>query len=547
MLSEQGEGAVTRIPGTVQALIAARIDRLPPECKTVLQHGAVVGRVFWRSALASLLPDVNVDGALDALVNRELVTKEARSTLSGEQAFRFRHVLIQDVAYAGLAKSVRSNLHRAFAAWLRNRSVDELVETQAYHLDQAAALHAELDGVVSDDLATEAALALERAGRRALARESHRSARRLLLRAAELEPTLARRYLAARAVWKLRDLPTASDEMEQVRVLARDEGDATTEGLALNVLADVALDRDADVVRARELGTEALAVLGGAHGEARYEVLVLLSEADWWEGDLESVERHAEEMIEIARAAGRIDLESRALTELVGVYQSRLEYERVQPVLDRAVALAEESGSPTARALAARYEAAAAFRRGDETAGVEAAERGLRLFDEVGSAASGARIRRLLATEAMGRGDTSGAEKHLREAVRMLAPVEERGAVVEVQRLLAQVLLAQGKVAEAERWALTAMRTVGDRDVSRASARLALGQVRQMQGRAEEAETLLRDALAILSETDYRSHEIEPLEALVRFLGERGRESEASPFEERLAELRSQTSAARIA
>jgi tetratricopeptide (TPR) repeat protein len=244
---------------------------------------------------------------------------------------------------------------------------------------------------------------------------------------------------------------------------------------------------------------------------------------------------------------GRKDLESRALTELVGVYQSRLEHDRIQPVLDQAVALAEESGSLTARAMAARHEASAAFRRGDQAAGMEAAERGLRLFDEVGSAASGARIRRLLATEALRRGDATGAEKHLREAVRMLAPVEERGTVVEVQRLLAQSLLVQGKAAEAERWALAALQTVGDRDVSRASARLALGQVRQAQGRREEAEGLLREALAILQETGYRAHEIEALETLVRFLADEGRGGEAAPFEERLAELRSQTSAARIA
>ncbi|HEY7381684.1 MAG TPA: AAA family ATPase [Gaiella sp.] len=548
MLSEQGERAASRIPDTVQALIAARIDRLSADGKTVLQHGAVVGRVFWRSAVASLLPEVDVDAALEALVNRELVTAEARSTLSGEQAYRFRHVLIQDVAYAGLTKSARSTLHRAFAAWLRERSVDELVETQAYHLDQAAALHAELDGAVADDLAAEAAAALERAGRRALARESHRSARRLLLRAVELEPTLSRRFLAARAAWKLRDLPSASDEMEQVRVLARDEGDATTEGLALIVLADVALDRDADVGRARELGNEALAVLGDAHGEARYEALLLLSEADWWEGDLGSVERHSEEMIEIARASGRKDLESRAMTYLVGVHRARLEHDLIQPVLDRAIVLAEESGSLTARAAAAHQIAASAFQLGDEAAGLEAAELGLHLYDEVGSVASAARIRRLLATEAMSRGDTVRAEKQLREAVRMLAPVEERGTVVEVQRLLAQVLLAQGKVAEAERWALTALRTVGDRDVSRASARLALGQVRAAQGRADEAEELLREALAIIEETDYRAHEAEHLEALSAFLAERGRDGEAGPLEERLVGLRAQaSSAARIA
>ena len=104
-------------------------------------------------------------------------------------------MLIRDVAYSGLAKGERARLHRTFAEWLRSRRVDELVEAQAYHLERAAALLAELDGQVPDDLRAEAAAALERAGRRALAREANRTARRLLLRSIELEPSLERRFL----------------------------------------------------------------------------------------------------------------------------------------------------------------------------------------------------------------------------------------------------------------------------------------------------------------------------------------------------------------
>src|SRR5205823_3425825 len=95
------------------------------------------------------------------------IVREPRATISGEQAYKFRHVLIREVAYSGLSKMSRAELHRAFAGWLKERAGDELVEIRAFHLDQAARLLAELDGSAPPDLNEEAASALTHAGRRA--------------------------------------------------------------------------------------------------------------------------------------------------------------------------------------------------------------------------------------------------------------------------------------------------------------------------------------------------------------------------------------------
>src|SRR5438046_671313 len=248
-----------RIPDTLQALIAARIDRLPPEEKTVLQRASVIGRTFWGGAIKELATEVDeLDSVLDTLLLREFVVPELRSSISGEIAYRFKHVLIREVAYSGLSKSARADLHERFAHWLRERAGEELLEIRAYHLDQAAALIAELDGAPRLELAREAAEALETAGRRSLARESNRSARKQLLRALELEPTLERRYQAARAAWRLGDMPVVSKEMERVRAEAAAEGDRWCEARALAALSEVALNRDADVDEASRLA--ALAV-----------------------------------------------------------------------------------------------------------------------------------------------------------------------------------------------------------------------------------------------------------------------------------------------
>jgi class 3 adenylate cyclase/tetratricopeptide (TPR) repeat protein len=547
MLVEQGEGAAVRIPDTLQALIAARIDTLPAASRSVLRHGALIGRVFWRGAVAELDPELDVDTALADLVDRQLLTREPLSSVAGEAAYRFRHVLIRDVAYGGLAKSVRATLHRAFAEWLRARSHDELVETQAFHLERAAALLAELEGRVPDELRAEAADALGHAGRRALEREANRRARRLLLRAIELEPSLERRFCAARAAWRLWELPAASVEMEAVREQAREAGDRTTEGLALVQLAEIGLNRNADVDHARRLGREALELLAAAPGDARSEALTLLSGVGWWEGDLTSVERYTGEALQIAREAGRADLESLALTELAAAHLARLELRKAEEVLVAGEALAESSGSLSAAAWAARIRGSILLRRGrfDEAATAFGAAR--ELFEEIGAASDAGRTQQLEGVAVWQGGDGDRAEQIVREAVRVLLSLEERAKVIEAQRTLAEIVLAKGHVEEAERWALSAVDTVGMQDMmSRANVRMVLGLVRAAQGRDEEAELLLREAIDALSESDYRNVEPEPLAAYARFLRERGRDDEADVIEARLEALLQPESAARI-
>ena len=210
-----------RIPDSVQALIAARIDGLDDDDRRLLQRAALVGRVFWRGALDALSPGLDVGSALDRLLEREFIAPEARSSISGERAFQFTHGLIREVAYATVSKAQRAEDHRRLAAWVAERAPDELADIRAHHLDAAATLVAELEGAVPADLAEEAAAALEAAGRRSMRRGSFGVARSLLLRAVELEPTLDRRCLAAQAAWRLSDVPTVRDEARSLLEDAR--------------------------------------------------------------------------------------------------------------------------------------------------------------------------------------------------------------------------------------------------------------------------------------------------------------------------------------
>ncbi len=284
-----GNGSPDRIPDTLQALIAARIDHLPPAAKTLLQRGSVVGRVFWKGALEHLSPDVeDIEAALEDLQQREFVLREARSSISGEHAYRFKHLLIREVAYAGLAKLARAQYHARFAEWLADRTGEELLEIRAYHLDQAVEFLTELEGAPPEELAQETGAALVKAAKRAIAREAYPTARRLGLRALELRPTLGARYVAARAAWRLQDWSAVEVEMTKVRDQAHEQGEQVIEALALTALGEAMLKRHGDCTEAKTIVDEALELLEGKDDPvALFDALSVRAHAAGWLGEVE--------------------------------------------------------------------------------------------------------------------------------------------------------------------------------------------------------------------------------------------------------------------
>ena len=145
LVQESGGGEVT-VPPTIRALLAARLDQLDVSERDVLERGAIEGRIFHRSAVQALAPeDSQVTARLTSLVRKEFVRPD-KSELPGEDAFRFRHLLVRDAAYDGLPKAARAELHERFAGWLveHGRDLVELDEIVGYHLEQACRYHAEL-------------------------------------------------------------------------------------------------------------------------------------------------------------------------------------------------------------------------------------------------------------------------------------------------------------------------------------------------------------------------------------------------------------------
>ncbi len=119
-LAESGDPNAP-LPTTIRGIIAARLDALPPEERTVLLDAAVAGRVFWAGALERMSSNgVELNEALDALVHRELISRQTASAFEGQPQYTFRHVLVRDVAYELLPRTVRRERHREAALFFED-------------------------------------------------------------------------------------------------------------------------------------------------------------------------------------------------------------------------------------------------------------------------------------------------------------------------------------------------------------------------------------------------------------------------------------------
>jgi predicted ATPase/class 3 adenylate cyclase len=180
------------IPPTIQALLDARISRLGPDERNVLERAAVAGRVFSRGAVRALSPSTErpaVEPRLSGLVQKQLI-RPHRTDFGAEHTYRFRHNLIRDAVYQHMSKANRADLHEQFARWLEGPGEVQTAEREeilGYHLEQAFRYRQEL-GATDEALATVAGEHLAKAGQRAVRRGDLPAAVSLLTRAAALLP-----------------------------------------------------------------------------------------------------------------------------------------------------------------------------------------------------------------------------------------------------------------------------------------------------------------------------------------------------------------------
>jgi tetratricopeptide (TPR) repeat protein len=314
-------------------------------------------------------------------------------------------------------------------------------------------------------------------------------------------------------------------------------GNRRLEGRALIALGEVTAFRDSDSPRSRKLTEEGLALLEPDDSIGRFDALRQLSTLARWEGDQLSSRRFAEEALEASRATGRKDLISWAANGLASSHLWAFEFDPAEELATEAHRLAEESGGIVPRGQALHILANVAEMRADPDRAVELYERAIALFAEAGAVLDHARTLNHLAELLMHEGDDERGEQLAREAIRMLKPLGDRGYLCESQRILAEILVHQDKIEEAERYATEAIQTVGRHDASSIpTTRTTLGLVRAAQGRDEEAETLLREAVDRASDVAPGWVYATSVKRLSEFLRTRGRtgEAEAAELEARI-------------
>ena len=139
------EPTAIAVPPTIQALIAARLDRLPPGERAVMEAASIEGKEFARQRLEALVDDGASEPVgihLHALVRKDLI----RPVGASEDTFRFRHQLIRDGAYERMPKELRADLHERFANQLDagSSAVPVADELLGHHLERAVLLRREL-------------------------------------------------------------------------------------------------------------------------------------------------------------------------------------------------------------------------------------------------------------------------------------------------------------------------------------------------------------------------------------------------------------------
>ncbi len=267
MLTERGDGTDLQVPETVQALIAARLDTLSPELKSLLHDASVIGRTFWTGAVAALGErerDEALAGLLE-LVRREFVRPARLSSIKGEEEFSIWHALVRDVAYQQIPRAPRALKHVAAAAWIEESAqerVPDHAEILVHHYEQALALSraaGEDRSEFRDALVRFLLVAGDRAMRLdvAAAEAAYRRALELSTDRAEHAAVLVK---LADALQEQGRLPDAEQAYEEALPTLRASGDDHAAALAMVGLAR-ALWRHGQTARARELTREAIPIL----------------------------------------------------------------------------------------------------------------------------------------------------------------------------------------------------------------------------------------------------------------------------------------------
>jgi len=510
--SGNGNGA-PQIPPTLQALLAARIDRLEPDERAVIERASVEGRLFHRGSVQELMPVEarnEVGSHLLTLVRKEFIRPD-RATVPGDDGFRFGHILIRDAAYDSIPKRLRAELHERFARWLEStldgEAPDEIV---GFHLAEAYRYGAEL-GAPDAELGQRAAGRLTAAAEAARLRKDVAAAARLFERALELrsDDDVGRGTLLAGlgdVLFDRADLGRAQEVYEEAGLIAEAAGDPHVEWLARVGLANIRLLTDPEGA-AESCFQEARAAIAASEGRADHEVL-----ARAWNviGTAHNVQARGEAHLQAVRNARRHARQAgdRAL-EVDLILGSAPPFVFGPVPVDEGFryvddVLAEVGDIPAALLFAKHVLGHMHARLGDfEKAYTEIDEFRVQ-FRELGQEMMYLRTTACVWDVCWHAEGWAEGERFLRESDRLLEQQGEKGFRSAVAHFLAEALYQQGRLDESQTYCeLSRELGASDDRVTQSSWRAVRAKIHAAQGEFDEAEAVAREAVEIASMTDH--------------------------------------------
>ena len=536
-----GDLSDVRMPPSIQALLAARLDRLEGDERHVIERAAVEGKTFHQGSVRALAEGAvreRVGPCLLSLGRKELIRPHT-ATFAGEDAFSFRHVLIRDAAYDSIPKQLRAQLHDRFANWLEDVAgarVGEYEELLGYHLEQAFQYRVQVSRV--DEWAQAVAFRggsrLAAAGRRALNRGDMPAAVNLLQRAASLleEAGQPRPELAVDLGIALRergDLREADETLAGAVAAAERAGDdvlAERAGLERTTLL-TSIDPDFDLDDALAQAHRAVGVFERVGDEAGLAKAWLLVAAVCW---VRVRLAEMEEVLERALVHARNARDQRGITQILGSLcrVAQLGPTPVEEAMLRCrAALEQERDDLLLHAEVQEVLSTLLAARGEFEQAEELMSGSRRIIDELGLGLLGGGSQfgayvRLLA------GDLAGAERELRGSYAQLERIGERSFLSTTAAMLARVLCEQRRFDEAEPYtAISAEAALREDLASHVIWRGGRARILASRGESEQAEELAREAVRLAAQTDWLELHADASMDLAEVLDTLGRPAEA--------------------
>jgi DNA-binding SARP family transcriptional activator/predicted ATPase len=549
IVAVSASGTDASLPLSIQAVLAARIDRLEPGERNLLGLAAVEGRSFHRHDLAGLMDDADRRGMgtnLASLLHRQLI-RPGRPEIDGPDSFRFAHALIREAAYEALPKQLRAQLHEKMADQLKSRG-NAQAEVVGYHLERSYRFCAELAPIGARErvLATEAAEWLDSAARAALLRGDLTSGAGLLERAvALLAHDDARRFALlprlGEALFEAGRLKAAERVLDDAIRYAHGAHEPELAALASVERERVLIQEGSawSVEDATRVAGSAIEVLGKSDNELGLcRAWCLHATVKWVLGLAFDADQYWMRACEHAQRAGN----SRELFEILCWRASAAACgpTPVDAAIDQCNEIRSQvASSPVAIAATLHPLAVLHAMNGDFAQARQQIREADAILNDLGRLES--TVSHYEATVEMLAGDPEIAEAKLLTGFHKLSAMGESSLLATTAAMLAQAAFAQGHDEAAEEYCRVSARTAAADDLTaQATWRGVRAKILARRGEIEGATVLATEAVRLAEPTDFTTVQADSLMDLGAVLDRAGHDIEAETTVRRAVELYAQ-------